>query len=203
MGTPGTGHMEHAQQTRNKAVWPEDYTQHNCRCHISHSNCKTEVEKHLSMFSNNRMLLHVNFNVMESAALRSAFVLPTNLKSGLFSLKREKKLSICLTFPFHIFISLYVRTSPAESQNKSVRSLVLSWIRVSVGTNWCLSLFQPFVQGWPTLCLIVNELWMWGNNLPEWILFFSSGFLNFTLCEGAESCWRDFFWAWLYWSSFG
>lgn len=109
-----------------------------------------------------------------------------------FSAEREK-LSICLAFPFHIFISLHVRTSPAESQNKNVRSLVQSWSRASVGTNWCLSLYQPFVQGWLTHCLIANKLWMWGNNLPEWVLLSSCGFLNSSLYEGAEFLLEKFF----------
>lgn len=86
-----------------------------------------------------------------------------------------------------------MRTSPAESQNKNVRSLVQSWSLVLVGTNWCLSLYQPFVQGWLTLSLIVNKLWMWGSNLPEWILFFSCVFLNFSLYEGAEFLLERFF----------
>lgn len=134
----------------------------------------------------------MNFNAMEAAALINAFVLPTNLKVFFFSEEREK-LSICLTFPFHVFISLHVRTSPAESQNKNIRSLVQSWSWVSVGTNWCLSLYQPFVQGWLSLCLIANKLWMWGGNLPERILFFSCGFLNLSLYEGAEFLLERFF----------
>lgn len=148
------------------------------------------------------MLLSLNFNAMESAALISTFVLPTNLNQGFFS-EESEKLSICLTFPSRIFISLDVRTSPAENQHKSVKSLVQSWSRVSTGTKWCLSLCQAFVQGWLSLWHVANKLWTWGNNLPEWILFFSHGFLNFTLYEGAGSCRRDFLWARLYWSSFG
>lgn len=87
------------------------------------------------MFSDTIECYYLHFNAIESAAVISTFVLSANIKSGFFSLKREKNLSTCLTFPFHVFISLHVGISLAEIQNKSVRSLVQSQSRVSVGMN--------------------------------------------------------------------